>query len=203
MNSKEEICNLALSRLGDMGSCENIDNPSKQTEIVCAKWYDVSRKTALRQLMPSFAKKRRRWALDASYEPAFGYKYAYMYHHDCLKVIGVGNLYEQRNDYAIEDGHILINEKFENGLPVRFIYDEKDISKFTDDFVSCFSWFLAKDICQELKENPQTLQMIESLLPQKIMEFCSVDSQENKPIRISRSSLMARRAGMVPFSRKA
>lgn len=36
VSSKVEICNLALSCIGDKGSVENIDEPSKQTEIVCA-----------------------------------------------------------------------------------------------------------------------------------------------------------------------
>lgn len=203
LSSKVEICNLALSRIGDKGSVENIDQPKKQTEIVCAKWYDISRQTALRQMMPSFARMREFWALDASYTPAFGYAYAYRYKSDCLKILGIGNLYQKRNDYAVEDGHIFVNEDYPQGLPVRYIKDVTDVSRYTPDFIHLFAWFLARDICIELTENSNKLAEIEQMLPLKIMELCGVDAQENKPIRITHSELMRARAGLWPLGRKA
>ena len=134
-----DICNLAISHLGDKGSVENIEIPEKQTEIVCAKWYDISRQTALRQMMPSFARKREMWPLDAEYIPAFGYGYVYLYKTDCLKILGIGDLYEKNNDYAVEDGHLLINSYYEDGLPVRYVADIKDPSKYTPDFIDLIS----------------------------------------------------------------
>lgn len=193
--TKIEICNLALSRLGGMASVENIDAPEKETEVVCSKWYNTSRKTALRQMMPSFAKKRDCW-VQASYTPAFGYKYAYKYDSKCLKLLGIGNLYEKDNDYVIEDGFVLTNTFYKDGLPVRYIYDVEEVSKFTDDFVSLFAWFLARDVCLELTESPEKFSMLENILPMKIAEVCGVDSQENRPIRIERSNLKAARLGL-------
>lgn len=193
--TKIEICNLALSRLGGMASVENIDAPEKETEVVCSKWYNTSRKTALRQMMPSFAKKRDCW-VQASYTPAFGYKYAYKYDSKCLKLLGIGNLYEKDNDYVIEDGFVLTNTFYKDGLPVRYIYDVEEVSKFTDDFVSLFAWFLARDVCLELTESPEKFSMIENILPMKIAEVCGVDSQENRPIRVERSNLKAARLGL-------
>lgn len=204
VGTKSEICNLALSCIGDKGSVENIDIPEKQVEIVCAKWYDVSRQTALRQMMPSFARKRDIWAAAIDYKPAFGYDYAYKYRSDCLKILGIGNIYEQRHDYAVENGYVLINDYFKDGLPVRYLADIQDVSKFTPDFVSLFAWFLARDICIELTENSQKYQQIEQILPSKIIQYCGVDAQENKPIRISHSKLMRERAGLYPlYGRKA
>jgi hypothetical protein len=194
--TKTEICNLASSRLGGMGSVENIDNPDKETEVVYSKWYDVSRRTALRQMMPSFAKKREKWAQVSSYVPAFGYKYAYKYSSKCLKLLGIGNLYEKDNNYAVEDGYILTNEYYKDGLPVRYIQDVEDVSKFTDDFVSLFAWFLARDVCLEITDSPEKFSMIENILPLKIAEVCGVDAQENRPIRIERSNLKAARLGL-------
>jgi hypothetical protein len=202
-NTKVEICNLALSRLGGMGSIEDIDNPVKEAEIVCSKWYDVSRRTALSQMMPSFAKKRACWPQAASYKPAFGYQYAYKYQGDCLKLLGVGNLYEKENTYTIEDGYILTNEFYPDGLPVRYIQNVSDISRFSDDFVSIFAWFLARDICMELTENAEKFNMLENILPMKIAEVCGVDSQENKPIRIERSLLKSARLGLKGTGSKA
>ena len=203
VSSKVEICNLALSCIGDKGSVENIDEPSKQTEIVCAKWYDISRQTALKQMMPSFARKREYWALDVNGKPDFGYRYAYKYKNDCLKILGIGNLYEKRNDYAVEGGYLFINEHFPEGLPVRYVRDITDVTKYTPDFVHLFAWFLARDICTELMESSAKYAEIELILPMKIMEYCGVDAQENKPIRITRSRLMRARAGLYPLGRKA
>lgn len=187
---------MALANLGDKGTVENIDTPSKQTEIVCSKWYDVTRQEALRQMMPNFARKRGIWALDAGYEPAFGYQRAYKYRSDCLKVLGIGNINEPRSDYAIEDNHILIDDVYESGLPVRYISDVQDVSKWTPDFSIVFSWMLAKNICMELHDSSHKYAEIEQILPLKIAQFLSVDSQENKPVRVSNSNLMRRRLGL-------
>lgn len=196
MTTKTEICNLAISRLGDKNSIESIDRPKKQTEIVCAKWYDISRKTALKYMMPNFARKRDKWALSLDYTPAFGYKYAYKYPSDCLKILGIGNL-RNINTGTLENGYYLTNEYYENGLEVRYVYDVTDETRFSSDFIQLFSWFLARDICIELTSNTSKLKMIEDILPMKIAEFCGVDSQENPPIRISRSARYKWRNGYI------
>lgn len=203
METKVTVCNLALSRIGNKGSVENIDQPSKQTEVVCAKWYDIARKSALKHMMPNFARKREIWAQDTGYTPAFGYKYAYKYKSECLKVLGLGNLYQKANNYAIEGEHLLTNEHYPDGLPVRYVADVTNAAKFTPDFIELFSWFLAREICIELTSSNEKYQQIEAILPQKIAEYCGVDSQENPPIRISRSQVPLWRAGMVDLRRKA
>jgi hypothetical protein len=98
--------------------------------------------------------------------------------------------------YYSEDGYVLTNEYYEKGLPVRYIQDVEDISKFSDDFVSLFAWILARDVCLELTDSPEKFSMIENILPTKIAEVCGVDAQENKPIRIERSNLRAARLGL-------
>jgi hypothetical protein len=192
---------LALSRLGNQNSIEDIDNPKKQTEVVCAKWYDVSRQSALKHMMPSFARKRAVWALDADYTPAFGYNYAYKYQSGCLKVLGVGETRSSKKDYEIEGGYLLTNVYYPDGLPVRYVADIEDTSKFTPDFVQLFSWILASNICMELEIDMNKYQQIMQMLPQKIVEYCGVDAQENPPVRVSHSILEVERLGLYPFAR--
>jgi hypothetical protein len=201
MNSKTEICALALSRLGNQNSIEDIDNPKKQTEVVCAKWYDVSRQSALKTMMPNFARKRAIWALDANYTPAFGYEHAYKYQSDCLKILGVGDVRSSKKNYEVEGGYLLTNVLYEDGLPVRYVADITDVSKFTPDFIQLFSWFMARNICMELEVDMNKYQAIEQILPSKIVEYCGVDSQENPPHRVSRSLLEVERLGLYPFNR--
>lgn len=199
MEVKTQVANLALARLGNKGSVENMDNPQKQVEIVCSKWWDVSRKTALRYMMPSFARKRVKLAQDDSYNCAFGYTKAYLYPNDMIKLLGIGNINEKTNDYAVEDGHILTNDMYEDGLPVRYVANVEDVSKFTPDFIELFSWVLARDIAPELEYSTEQFQLIEKILPEKIMEYCAVDAQENKPIRVSHSNLQMARLGLYPL----
>jgi hypothetical protein len=194
MRTKNDICNLALSRLGDKGTVENIDNPSKQTEKIFAKWYDISRRSALRRMMPSFARTRGLWA-KSSYEPAFGYEYAYAYKTDCLRVLGIGDLDEKENNYAVEGGYILTNEEYSGGLPVRYVEDVKDFSKYTDSFIELFTLILAYNVAPEITESTTKVQIIQQNLQNAIMETIGIDSQENKPIVIKHSKLLSARLG--------
>ena len=114
MYSTVDICNLALSRLGDKNTVESLDHPTKQAEREFAKWYDITRRATLRRMMPSFAIRRKLWAKSAE-KPEFGYANAYEYRQDCVKVLGVGNRDNPINDYAVEGGFVLTNEHFETG----------------------------------------------------------------------------------------
>lgn len=104
-----------------------------------------------------------------------------------------------RRDYAVEGGYLLLNEYFEEGVPVRYVGDVTDPSKFTPDFVNLFSWILARDICIEITDSSQKYQQIEQILPAKIIEYCGVDAQENRPVRVSASNLLRSRAGLWPI----
>lgn len=194
MTTTSEICNLALSRLGDKKTVENIDNPTTQTEKTFAKWYDVTRRSALRKLMPNFARVREIWA-KSNYTPAFGYKFAYDYHSDCVKILGIGNLDDPDTDYVVEGNYVFANGEYQTGLPVRYIKDITDISKFDDSFIELFSLMLAYNVAPEITESTSRLQYLTQILPQKIAEVISVNSQENKPFIIKRSRLKSARLG--------
>ncbi len=194
MITKSEICNLALSRLGDKNNVEDFENPTTQVEKVFAKWYDVTRRSALRRMMPSFARTRKLWALS-NYKPEFGYEYAYKYRSDCVKVLGIGDLDKSENNYTVEGGYILTNEIYDNGLPVRYVEDVTDLSRFTDNFIELFSFMLAYNVAPEITESASRLQYLESIMPNKIAEMIGIDSQENKPIIIKNGRLQAARLG--------
>lgn len=186
MTSSVDICNLALSRLGDKRTVEDIENGKKHEELVFKKWYDITRQSTIKRCMPSFAIERELWA-QAEYVPAFGYEKAYKYGSDCLRVIGIGNVGENENNYSREGEYICCDEDFPNGLPVRYLKDIKDTTKFTPEFVELLSFELAANVCMELTESSQLLSYIEQVLPAKRLEFTGLNAQENRPVRISRS----------------
>lgn len=194
MKSKSEICNLALSRLGDKKTVGDIDNPATQTEKTFAKWYDVTRRSALRRLMPSFARKRKLWA-KSDYKPDFGYSFAYLYQPTCLKVLGIGNMDNPETDYVVEGGYILTNANYPNGLPVRYVEDSSNIYEFDDSFIELFSLMLASNVAAEVTESSSLIKYVNELIPVKTAEFIAMTSQENKPFVINKSRLKNARLG--------
>jgi hypothetical protein len=195
MVTKSEICNLALSRLGDKSTVENIDVPKTQTEKTFKKWFDVTRRAALRKMMPPFARKRKLWA-KSNYVPDFGYSFAYDYRADCVKVLGIGNMDEPDTNYVVEGNYILTNSDYKDGLPVRYVEDVTDLGRFDDNFIELFSLLLACNVAPEITESASRVKGIESSLPIKIAEVMAVSSQENKPFIVRSSGLRNARLGV-------
>lgn len=195
MKSKVDIANLALGRLGDKNSIEDIDNPTNQTENIINRWYDISRRSALRKMMPSFARARGLWHL-AGHKPAFGYKYAYVYAPDCLKIIGIGEADESNTEYAVEGGYILTNIDYNGALPVRYVKDVTDVSCFDDNFTELFSLLLAYNIAPEVTESTSIINYLTNAIQAKISEVTAISGQENKPIIVKNSRLGLARRGL-------
>jgi hypothetical protein len=189
--SKSEICNLALGRLGNYGSVSDIDTPDTTIEKTFAKWYDATRRKVLRSMIPNFALTRRKLSALAT-TPAFGYTYEFAYPNDCLKLLGIDEVEEKENNYGIEQNSagvkcIQTDEEYDDGLPVRFIKDEEDVTKFSSDFVDLLSWELAYAVCMEVTQDIEKLAYMEKILPSKRASMGAVDSQENMPVRRNQS----------------
>lgn len=195
MKTKIDICNLALARLGDKQSIEDIDNPTNQLEMTLSRWYDISRRSALRTMMPSFARARKKWILS-NFKPAFGYTYAYKCPNDCLKVIGIGEADNPDNNYVVEGGYILTNSDYKGELPVRYIKDVEDVALFDDLFVELFSLLLAFNIAPEVTENANIITYLSNTIKTKTAEALAVAGQENKPIIVKNSRLSVARRGL-------
>jgi hypothetical protein len=190
--SKNQLCDMALSHMGNYGSVNDIDNPKGSKETTFALWYDVTRQAALRLLIPNFALQRRVVSKKATV-PAFGYAYSYEYPADCLKVLGFGEVDKKKDvDYGIEQGpdgdvEIQTDELYEDGLPLRFIIDTEDVNKFTPDFKILFSIMLAANTALPITQKQSIKDKLEALLPMKMSEMSGVAAQENPPVRVSNS----------------
>jgi hypothetical protein len=88
MSSEVEICNMALSHLGDSATVASIDPPegSAQAEH-CARWYPIARDALLELHTWTFA--TRRMLLAEVANPYTQWQYAYARPSDCLKMIAV------------------------------------------------------------------------------------------------------------------
>lgn len=202
VNTKSSVCNLALGRLGDYASISDIDTPDTAVEKIFAEWWDPIRKKTLKLLIPSFAMARKK--VSAHIEtPVFGWSTAYEYPDDCLKMLGIGEVEEKENNYAIEQlpsgtKAIMTEEDGTDGIPIRYIKDETDVSKFTDDFITLMSWELAYAVCMRITKDLERLTYMEQILPRKRSEMGAVDSQENRPIRLSHSKFVKSRTTFNP-----
>ena len=192
--SKIQICNLALSRLGNRDSVNNIDAPKTPFERAFAVWYDVCRQFMLKKLMPNFALTRDVVAaIDET--PAFGYAYVYQYPKDCLKVLGVGNVQDKQNNYSVEGNKIYTDEVYEDGMELRYVKDETDVTKFSSEFIMALSAELAEKVSLQITQDGDKLTAMNVLKKSDQSEASALNGQENRPIRINRSKF--RQARMV------
>lgn len=85
MASEVDICNLALSHLGDSATVSSIDPPEGSPQAGrCARWYPIARDLVLEEDEWSFVTRRAPIALlDAA--PPSGWQYAYALPADCVK----------------------------------------------------------------------------------------------------------------------
>lgn len=200
--SKNSICNLALSRLGNKSSIEDIDSPKKPAEFVFAKWWEASRRLALKEMIPSFARSRRKISSDAD-APEFGYTTRFAYPSDCVRVLGFGEIKDKQNTYAVEEGWILTDDYDTDSddniyLPLRFVKDVTDTTKYTPEFIEALSWYLAYVTNMEITQDSQRQVLIEKVINGKKAQLAGIDSQENMPIRINQSKFKLARTSASP-----
>lgn len=201
MNSPVEICNLAQSLLGNASTVNSIDTPAPATpaEKAYAKWYATCRQYVLKMLMPNFALKRLIVAQNAE-APAFGYAYSYQKPIDCLKVLGIGDVQEKMNDYAIEGDEIMTDNIYDDGMKLRYIKDVTDVTKFSSEFIEMLAWRLAYCVCVEITKDYEKLTYIEKIMPSKLSGASAVNAQENLPVRINNSKFRAARTQIRPVN---
>lgn len=189
-NSENDLCNMALSHLGNVGSVNDIRNPSNSKERTFALWYDISRQTFLKMMMPNFALCRRvvaRVSTNPPFGTDLGYQYAYEYPSDCLKALGIGEVALKEDNHAVEGNLIWTTAEYEGGAPLRFIKDVTDVSRMSPEFKLGFSAFLAMNVALDITQDTGKVNSLLQMMPEKMALISGLNAQENRPIRISRS----------------
>ncbi len=190
--SPEGIGNMTLSLLGNFGTISNLTTPKDSKELALATWYDTCRQFVLKLLMPNFALGRAIVA-QLGTTPAFGYAYEYQFPSVALKILGVGNAKDKENNYAVEAGVILHDYDYTDGMPVRFVRDITDISKWSPEAKILFAQYLAAYSCLQITQDVSKAAKLKSELPAEISSASGLNAQENMPVRISRSRFKASR----------
>lgn len=188
VQSEVDICNLALSGMGNRTTVTNITTPTNDKEIVFSKWYHPVRQYCLKKMMPNFALDRVYVSQKAV--PA-GYVNSYLYCYEkpsyALKVLGVGEI-DQKDyyNYIIEGDNILTNDAWENdAMLIRIIRDWTDVPTMTIEFVMDFVAELRKRTTFAITQDPAKVKAAMAEIMLEEANTTALNAQENRPVRRS------------------
>lgn len=197
INSKTDICNLALTRL-NQERITDIDSPQSKTADLCALYYDQTRKEVLEDGVFNFSLKRSSLARLTT-TPAFEYAYEYELPNDFIKLVYIGiDLINKVEDYEIEGNKILIDNlggSTTTALPIRYVFNATDVSKFSPSFIESLSLKLALHLCKPLTGANTDQDRMKALYDESIARAKAIDGQQRPPRVMQRSKLMNARLG--------
>jgi len=157
MASKTEICNMSISHIGTGKEILNIDTETSEEAKVCRRFYDISRKDALRGYDWPFARVRLALALVEE-DPNTEWKYAYRYPSGCVAVRRIesglrNDTRQSRVSYELsnDDSGALIFTDCENAVMV-YTEDLDSPDRYPADFVLAYSYKLASLIAPRLSK---------------------------------------------------
>ena len=142
MTSEVDICNLALSHLGDEATVASISPPEGSAQSAhCARYYPIARDTVLEAHPWSFSTKRVALALTGT--PPDSWAYSYAVPADCLRpfaVLAPGATNDDTQDYIREGDYIYTNTA---SAILRYGVSVSDTTKYTPAVMTAISWLLA------------------------------------------------------------
>ncbi len=183
--SAADICNMALDYLGT-GNITSLEEAHSDNAKLCNRWYDVTRKSLLKDLNASFAIKRQTLAVLSS-APVYGRTYQYQLPADCIKLLNVDGPLDIQ-DYQIEDNKVLYDSN--SSLNVRYIYNCQDVAIFDDEFKECLALYIASNICMQITKDIKLTSYINQLKKQKYNDTAFKYAKDNPPKRVSHSRFM-------------
>lgn len=158
MATKVEICNIALSRIGNNQLIESLDEQSQEARQ-CKLIFDATFEKVLTDFDWPFALSYRSLSLIEE-TPNDDWAFSYRYPTDCLKIrrIVTGNRKDKQAtkieyETAIDNGvRVIFTDQEE--AKVRYTVRIDDPTLWTAGFVSAFAWRLAYEIAMPLAEEP-------------------------------------------------
>lgn len=150
MFDKIEIVNLALAKLSDNNTLQNLQENSPEAMQAQAHW-DVAVQSVLSEFPWDFAKKIQRLAQlseDTSLSP---YEYHYAYPSDCIHVRRVFSAESTEGNVPFatglsEDSKQRIVQCNHVDAAAEYTYADPPVTSFPTQFVSSLAWRLAAEI---------------------------------------------------------
>lgn len=198
-SSKADICNLALDHLGQQDSEDpvtNIDTPETPTEVICARWYDTSRRAVLRKKPWNFAIKRAVLTPTGT-APAFGYTHAFNLPNDFVRLVTIEdpNTFDPffPTNYELEQSQLLANTTDGASLNLRYIFDFEDVVRMDAMFVDALAVRMALRMAFKFSASNTDIQRLQALENDMLAGAASIDGQERPPKRVERSPALINR----------
>lgn len=205
--SKNDICNLALSYIKtDYDAVLSIDTPKSVEEFACARWYDDVRESTLSLTKWLFSTKRVLLP-ELSESPVFGGGTAYELPNDFIRLSTIGDVnssnfeYVRGRDYRIEGKQLILSQfafpRIEGALPLRYIYNNEDVTTFSPLFIQLFAVSLALKLCYQFTGDNTSRQWLKEEYEDLERKAKSINAQDNVPISYLNSPMVTirRRVG--------
>lgn len=161
INSKTEICNLALTQIGDMriNAYEDEDNLNAR---LCRDNYDQCRDQLLRAALWAFATTRATLTQYGSV-PAFGEGYQYVLPADFLRMISLNDIYAEvmPEDYRIEMiDNFKVMVTAQDTAQIRYIYRNDTPAHYDALFVRALATTLAANLAYTITGDARLAEML-------------------------------------------
>ena len=187
--SSVAICNLALDLLNEK-SVVNIQAPTSTTEVLCNRWYDVTRCKLLESANWAFAQNSE--AIPRGGTPTIArYPDYYVFPNNYLKLTAIKDWdYPlQRFDYRIEGNRILISNAGAASLDIYFIQNFEDISTMPGYFITLLAAELALSVAMKLTSKPSKLTFLSEYIVDLRRIAYGANGQTQPPRRFEHSKI--------------
>lgn len=196
--SSVAVCRLSLDLLNAAG-IENIEAPTSGLEILCARWYDVTRCKLLEA--SNFVFSQTSEAIPRGGTPTIT-RYAdyYAFPNNYLKLTAISDwdFPLQRWDYRIEGKRLLINNGGAASLGIYFIQDFEDVSSFPGYFSNLLAAELALSVAMKVSSKPSVLTFLSEYIVELRRVAYGANGQVQPPRRYEFSKI--KHAGLNPSS---
>lgn len=176
MASAVEICNLALSYIGDSSITALSD--SNDRARACNIHYAVQRDAVLRAHPWNFAVKRETLAQDATWDDD-EWTYAYEIPADYLRMLSPIEDTPGEVEYAVENNLILCND---STLTIKYIAQITDTGYFDSMFVDVLSQRLAAVLAMALSKQKRLVEMMWQAYNEKLNEARQINGLEAEKV---------------------
>lgn len=168
-----QICNRALSKIGDDISILSLDDDIKQARY-CKALYEDTLNFVLRSYAWKFAIKRYSLAPNLD-TPAFGDEVMFDVPTDCLRVLAQ----KENREFKLEGNKIYYDDNIFEFWGITKI---TDTNKFDSCFVEVLSLYLAIDLCVPLTGDYQKKNQLETELQSRLQIAKKCNAFETFPM---------------------
>lgn len=188
------IANMALSELGAKSVSSLFPSDGSASAAVILTYYELALEQTLVAHKWNFAMKRVASQAARATPPAWGYKYAYTYPTNALRVIGIGkNGYPVQDAWEVEvadenDDRIIVTD-LQPPIDIKYIYRVTNSQVFSPQFVLAFSKMLKNYIARQITGKAESKAEAMKEFQEAMVMARSVDGQEGSTMDYTPSDL--------------